>query len=178
MRQLDTGHFSVEGRADFILKASGTPGAPSIDADVHVRNLTLDHELEGELDLQAITRGSDLHLTGNSRLQHGAVLLSGNVRMRDGYPSTLSVQMDQLDLDMLASRYLRGQHTEHSVVTGSLELRGPLREPRRWILDGTLTDLAVEVDKVKVHNQDPIRFSLANQSLSLQQFHLVGREAI
>jgi translocation and assembly module TamB len=174
MRQLDTGHFSVEGRADFIVKGSGTPSAPSINADVHVRNLTLDHELEGELDLQAITQGSELHLTGNSRLQHGSLLLSGNVRMRDGYPSTFSVQMDQLDLDVLWSRYLRGQLTGHSAVTGSLELRGPLRVPRQWILDGTLTDLALEVDKVKVHNQDPIRFSLAHQALSLRDFHLVG----
>jgi len=174
VRQLDTGHFSVEGRADFIVKGSGTPNAPSINADVHVRKLTLDHELEGELDLQAITQGSELHLTGNSRLQHGSLLLSGNVQMSDGYSSTLSVQMDQLDLDVLWSRYLRGQLTGHSAVTGSLELRGPLREPRQWILDGALTDLALDVDKVKVHNQDPIRFSLANQSINIQQLHLVG----
>jgi translocation and assembly module TamB len=174
VRQLDTGHVSVEGRADFILKGSGTPAAPSINADVHVRNLTLDHELAGELDLQAITQGSQLHLTGNSHLQHGSLLLSGDVQMRDGYPASVSLQMDQLDLDVLWRRYLRGQPTGHSAVTGSLELRGPLRQPRQWTLDGTLTALAVEVGQVKFHNQDPIRFALANQSINVKDLHLVG----
>jgi translocation and assembly module TamB len=168
------GRLSVEGRADFILKGSGTPDAPSINADVHVRNLSLDHELAGELDLQAITQGSELHVTGNSHLQQGSLVLSGNVQLRDGYPATFSLKMDQLDLDPLWRHYFRGQPTEHSVVAGSLELRGPLRQPDQWTLDGTLTALALDIEQVKVHNQDPIRFSLAHQSLNVQQFHLAG----
>ncbi len=174
VRQLDTGRFSVEGRADFILKGSGTPDAPSINADVHVRNLTLEHELAGELDLQAITQGSELHLTGNSHLQQGSLLLSGNVQLRDDYPATLSLQMDQLDLNALWRHYFRSQPTGHSAVAGSLELRGPLRLPEQWTLDGTLTALSLDVERVKVHNQDPIRFSLARQLIDVQELHLVG----
>jgi translocation and assembly module TamB len=174
VRQLDTGRFSVEGRADFILKGSGTPDAPSINADVHVRNLTLEHELAGELDLQAITQGSELHLTGNSHFQQGSLLLSGNVQLRDAYPTTLSLQMDQLDLNALWRHYFRSQPTGHSAVAGSLELRGPLRLPAQWTLDGTLTALSLDVERVKVHNQDPIRFSLARQLINVQELHLVG----
>ena len=172
--QVYAGRLTMEGRADFILKSSGTPDAPSINADVHVRNLTLDHELAGELDLQAITQGSELHVTGNSHLRQGSLLLSGNVQLRDGYPASLSLKMDQLDLNVLWSRYLRGQPTGHSAVAGSLELRGPLRQPDQWVLDGTLTALALDVEHVKVQNQDPIRFSLAHRLLNVQELHLVG----
>jgi translocation and assembly module TamB len=174
VRQIHSIRFSVEGRADFVLKGSGTPDLPSINADVHVRNLTLDHELAGELDLQAVTQGSELHLTGNSHLQHGSVLVSGNVEMRDGYPANLSFQMDQLDLDALWHSYFRGRLTGHSAVAGSLDLHGPLRRPEQWILDGNLTALSLDVENVKVHNQDPIHFSLANQSIDIQQLHLFG----
>jgi translocation and assembly module TamB len=174
VQQIYSNRFSVEGRADLVLKASGTPDAPSINADVHVRNLTLDHELSGELDLQAVTQGSELHLTGNSHFQHGSLLIGGNVNLRDDYPADLSFQMDQLDLDPLWRSYLRDQLTGNSAVTGSLDLHGPIRRPEQWILDGTLTALALDVESVKVHNQDPIRFSLANQSINVQQLHLVG----
>jgi len=174
VRQIHSNRFSVEGRADFVLKGSGTPGAPSINADVHVRDLTLDHELAGELDLQAVTQGSELHLTGNSHFQRGSLLASGNVQLRDDYPANLSFQMDQLDLDALWRSYFRGQLTGHSAVAGALDLHGPLRQPRQWILDGTLTALSLDVENVKVHNQDPIRFSLANQSVNIQQLHLLG----
>jgi translocation and assembly module TamB len=174
IRQVQTSRFSVEGRADFVLKGFGTPDAPSINADVHIRNLTLDHERAGDIDLQAVTQGSELHLTGNSRLQHGSLGVSGTIQLRDDYPANLSFQMDQLDLDALWRSYFRGQLTEHSAVAGSLDLRGPLRRPGQWALDGNLTSLSLDVDNVKVRNQDPIRFSLANQSINIGQLHLVG----
>ena len=174
VRQIHSDRFSVEGRADFVLKGSGTPGAPSINADVHVRDLSVDRELVGELDLQAVTRGSELHLTGNSHFQRGSLLVSGNVQLRDDYPANLSFQTDQLDIDALWRSYFRGQLTGHSAVTGSLDLRGPLRQPGQWILDGTLTALSLDVENVKVHNQDSIRFSLASRSINIQQLHLLG----
>jgi translocation and assembly module TamB len=174
VRRIQSNRFSVEGRADFILKGSGTPEAPSINADVHVRSLTVDHELAGELDLQAVTQGSELHLTGNSQFQHGSLIVSGNVQLRDGYPANLAVKMDQLDLDAFWRGYLRGQLTGHSAVAGSLELHGPLRQPEQWVVDGALTSLALDVENVKLRNQDPIRFSLANRTANIQQLHVVG----
>jgi len=166
--------LSVEGRASFTLQGSGTPDAPSFNGNLHLLNLTLDHELAGDLDLQAVTHGSELHLTGNSHLQHGSLLVNGDIQLRDHYPVDLSFRMDQLDLDALWRAYARGQVTGHSSVDGSLIVRGPLRQPSQWTLDGSLTALALDVENVKVHSQDPIRFTLANQVLNIQQFHLLG----
>jgi translocation and assembly module TamB len=172
--QLYPSRFAIEGRADFSLKGSGTTDAPAINAGVHVRNLTLDHELAGGLDLQAITEGGELHVTGNSNLQQGSVLLSGTVQLRSGYPTNVSLTMNQLDIDSLWHHYFRGQPTGHSAADGSLEMHGPLRHPDQWILDGTLTALALDVEHLKVHNQDPIRFSIAHQAINFQELHLVG----
>jgi translocation and assembly module TamB len=174
IRQIHSDRVSIQGRADFVLKGSGTPGAPSINADVHVRNLTLDQELAGELDLQAVTQGAELHLTGNSHFDHGSVSIGGNVQLRDDYPANLSFETDQLDLDALWRAYFRGQLTGHSAITGSLDLRGPLRQPGQWFLAGNLSALSLDVENVKVHNQDPIRFDLASSSITIQQLHLVG----
>ncbi len=177
IRQIHSDRISIEGRADFVLKGSGTPGAPSVNADVHVRNLSLDQELAGELDLQAVTQGAELHLTGNSHFERGSMSISGNVQLRDGYPANLSFQTDQLDLDPLWRSYFRGQLTGHSAVTASLDLHGPLRQPGQWILAGNLSVLSLSVGNVKVHNQDSIRFDLANSSINIQQLHLVGEGA-
>jgi len=172
--QLYPSRFSIEGRADFSLKGSGTSDAPSINAALHIRDLSLDHELAGGLDLQAITEGSELHVTGNSNLQQGSVLLSGNVQLRSGYPANFSLKMNQLDIDPLWRHYFLGQPTGHSAADGSLEMHGPLRHPDQWILDGTLTALALDIEHLKVHNQDPIRFSIARQAINFQELHLVG----
>jgi translocation and assembly module TamB len=174
VRQIQSDRLAVEGRADFVIKGSGTPDAPSIDSDVHIRNLTLDRELAGDLDLQGVTQGGELQLRGNSHLQHGALHVTGSVQLRDGYPADLFFQMDQLDLDVLWRAYFRGDLTGHSAVGGTIGLRGPLRYPAQWVLDGNLDAVAVEVEKIKLRNQDPVRFSVANQSLNIQRLHLLG----
>jgi translocation and assembly module TamB len=174
LRKVQSSRLAVEGRANFVLKGSGTPDTPFINADVHVRNLTLDHELAGDVDLHALTQGGQLRVTGNSSFQQGSLLVSGNIQLGDDYPADLTFKMDQLDLDAFWRSYFRGQLTGHSTVAGSLNLRGPLRQPARWALEGDLASVLLDVENVKVHNQDSIRFSIANQSVSIQQLHLVG----
>jgi translocation and assembly module TamB len=172
--QIRTGRLFVEGRTDFALKGAGTPDAPSINGEVHLRSLTLDHELVGNLDLHAVTQGSQLHLTGNSHFQRGSLGVSGDVQLRGEYSTNLLLQMDQIDLDALWLSYFRGKLTGHSAVAGSVDLHGPLWQPRDWIASGNLVALSLAVDNVTLHNQDPVRFSLVHQAIDIQQLHLVG----
>jgi translocation and assembly module TamB len=174
MRQLYSHRVEVEGRANFILKGSGTPDVPALTTDLHIQNLTLDRELAGDIDLHGVTQGKELRLTGDSHLQRGSVLVSGTVQLRDDYPAKLSFQMDQLDLDSLWLAYFRGKLTGHSAVAGTVDFAGPLRQPAQWTLTGNLSALSLDVEHVKLHSQDPVRFSIAQQSLNIQQFHLLG----
>jgi translocation and assembly module TamB len=174
IRQINSNRLPIEGRADFVLKGSGTAETPSVNADLHLRNLTLDGELAGDIDVQAVTQNRELRLTGNSRLQQGSLSVTGNIQLRDDYPVKLSFQMDQLDLDAFWRAYLRGQLTGHSVVGGFVDLRTTLRQPGHWMLDGTLTSLSLDVENVRLHNQDPIRLSLSHQSVDIRQLHLLG----
>jgi translocation and assembly module TamB len=174
VQQLHTGRLSLEGRADFKLKASGTAEAPVLNADVHLRQLTLDGKLEGEFDLQAVTQGNQLQLTGRSQLQRGSLLVSGNVQLRDDYPADLSFRLDQLDLDPLWHAYLGAQLTGYSSIGGDLEFHGELLQPPRWVVKGDLAALSLDIENVKLNNQGPVRFVLANESVNLQQFHMLG----
>ncbi len=173
VQQLQFPRLTTDGQADFILKASGTTAALTLDASVHLRNLAVNHEIAGELDLHAVTQGDELHLTGNSNFQQGSLAIKGNVRLRDDEITNITFQMDQLGLDSLWHTSLHGV-TGHSAVTGTVDLHGPARHPERWTLGGTLTALALDIENAKVHNQDPVRFSLASQSVNIQQLHLVG----
>ena len=174
IHQIPPNRLALEGRADFSLKASGTAQAPAIDANVHLRQLTLDHELVGGLDLRAISQGSDLQLSGTSQLQHGSLLIGGHVQMRDGYPADISLQMDQLDLDFLWHAYLGNQLTGHSSVAGSLDLHGPLSRFSQWRVNADLSAVSLDLENVKLHNQDPVRLVLANQLIKIERLHMLG----
>jgi translocation and assembly module TamB len=174
VRQVQFGRVPVEGRADLVLKASGTPASPLIDAKVHIRGLTLAREMAGDFDLQASTEKNDLHLAGNSQFKNGSLTLDGDIQLHDSYLTKLSLHMDRLDIDPLLHPYLEGKLTAHSSVSGSAEINGPLQQLDQWTANGNLTALLLDVDKLKVQNQEPVQFSIARKTLQIEKLHLIG----
>jgi translocation and assembly module TamB len=174
VRQLHLDRLPVEGHADFTLQGSGTLSAPEINAFVHVNELTFDHELAGGLDVEATTKNGELRLRGHSEFPHGKLSIAGSVGMHGDYPANISAQLDHIDLDALWRAYLGGQLTGHSAFGGTVTMRGPLRYPRQWTLNGNVTDVAVDVEYAKLHNQDPVRFTYADQTIHIEPAHLVG----
>jgi translocation and assembly module TamB len=172
--QLQSNGLPVDGRANLILRASGTPEAPVVNADLEIRQLSLDRELSGDLDLHAVTEGNVLHVTGDSRLSRGSLHLSGDVQLRPGESTDLLFRLDGVDLDALWRAYLGGQLTGHSAVTGTARLRGPLLRPGEWVLKGDLSGMALEIETIRLHNQEAVELEIANRALDIQQLHLLG----
>ncbi|HEY1657529.1 MAG TPA: translocation/assembly module TamB domain-containing protein [Candidatus Sulfotelmatobacter sp.] len=175
IRTLRYDRLPLEGRADFAVKASGTPNAPVMNGDIHIRNLTVNHEPFGDLDLHGSTQENELRLTGTSNLPQGSLAISGNVGLQTGHAADLSVRMYQVDLDALWHAYFGNQLTGHSAVAGILDLRGPLFQPAHWTINGDLSGLALEVEHVKLHNQDPVRFAITREMINVPQLHMQGQ---
>jgi len=174
IRQIHLDQLLVEGRADFTLQGSGTLDAPAINAGVHVRDLTLDHELAGGVFSEAVTKGGELRLTGHSDLPHGTVSVEGNVLMSGDYPATISARTDHVDLDALWRAYLGGQLTGHSAASGTVTMQGPLRYPKQWTLKGEASDISLELEHAKLHNEGPARFTFAQQTIHIEPTRMVG----
>ena len=174
VRQIHLDELPVEGSADFTLKGSGTLDAPQINATVHVSDLTFDHELSGDMDFETTTKDGELRVSGQSNFPKGKLSIAGSVAMHGDYPANITAQTDHLDLDPIWRAYLGQQLTGHSSVSGSITMKGPLRYPRQWTLQGTATDLFIDVEYAKLHNQGPVSFTYAGQTAVIAPGHLVG----
>jgi translocation and assembly module TamB len=174
VRQIHLDELPIEGSADFTLQGSGTFDAPQITTAVHVSDLTFDHELSGGMELEATTKDGELHITGHSDFPKGKITIAGSVAMHGDYPANITAETDQVDLDPVWRAYLGQQLTGHSSVSGSITLKGPLRYPRQWTLQGTATDLFIDVEYAKLRSQGPVSFTYANQKAVIAPVHLVG----
>lgn len=174
LNSLRLNRLPLKGRADFAVKASGTTNAPAIDARVHLRNLGLNGDVAGDFDLQAVTQGGDLRVTGNSKFPRGSLQIAGNVGLGDSYPADLHFQANQLDVDALLRMYVGSEFTGHSMIGASFELRGPLRDPARWTVAGSMDALALDVQGVKLQQKEATQFSLANETLKIERLHVAG----
>ena len=174
IHQIHLDELPMEGRVDFTLKGSGSLDAPEIDANIHVHDLTLDHELAGGLYFEAVTKAGELRLTGHSDLPHGSVSVEGNVQMSGDYPATITARTDRVDLDAVWRAYLGGKLTGHSAASGTVTMQGPLRYPPKWTLKGEATDVFLDLEYAKLHNQGPARFTYANETVHIEPTHMVG----
>jgi translocation and assembly module TamB len=172
--QLQTSRVSVEGRMDFTAQASGTLDEPAITANIRLHDLTFDHERVGDYTLDAVTQGSELRLTGHSQFREASLDIDGNVHLRGDLPASVALHFSHLDVDPVLRTYLKGRVTGHSAADGELRLQGPLRKPGELEITGNLSDFFADVENIKLRNSGPIRFAVFNQTLKLQQFHLIG----
>lgn len=174
--RLQSPRLSVAGTAGFTARGSGTLDAPVIDASIHLAKVAVNGEPLGDLQIDAVTRGPDLHLTSRSQLLRGSLRLEGDIHLREQWPARLALTFSGLDFDPLLRAYVPGEITGHSSLGGTLALEGPLRQPRRLNVTGEFTQLSLDVEHVALQNGAPIRFSMANEIFRLQQMRIVGED--
>ena len=173
---LQNGHVAVGGRADFSASGSGTLEAPAINAAIHLRDLTFDQERAGNFTFNVVSHGPELGITGQSQFEQADLKIDGSVQPRGDWLADVYFRFRQLDVDSLLRVYVRSGVTGHSLTDGELHLVGPLRRPRELQLTANLDNLDANVEDVKLHNDGPVRFSIAKQSLKIDQFHLIGED--
>src|SRR5581483_1416178 len=158
--QLHATRVAVDGRMDFVAQGSGTLAAPTIDAKLHLRDLAFDRERAGDFDLDLVTRGGDMQVTGRSQFKEADLIIDGTIHVRGDWPSNINLHFNHLDVDSLLRVYLRGRLSGHSAVAGDLQLRGPLRKPHELNVAGNLSDVFADIQNIKIRNDGPVRFAL------------------
>jgi translocation and assembly module TamB len=172
--RLQATRVKVDGRMDFTAQALGTLEQPTINANIHLRDLAFDHERAGDYIFEAVTQGSELKVSGHSQFKDAELNIDGAVQLRADWPTTINLHFNHLNVDSVLNSYLKRRVTGQSAVAGDLLLRGPLRQPRELEVIGNLSDFFADVENIKVRNNGVISFAISNQFLRLQQFHLIG----
>jgi translocation and assembly module TamB len=171
---LESTRVAVNGWMDFLAQASGTPDQPVVNAKLHLRDLSFDHQLVGDYNLDAVTKGSELRVSGRSQFKDMELNVDGNVLLRADWPAKLDLHLNAMNLDPFLDAYSKGRVNAHSTVTGDLQLQGPLRNPRELLVNGNITDFLADLQHVQLRNNGPIRFEISQQTLNIQRFRLIG----
>jgi translocation and assembly module TamB len=172
--KLRDSRFPIDGRISFTASGSGTPEEPVMDAQVDLEDLIMNGESEGSFHLTAKTHGADMTLSGSSQMEHASLQVDGSIRLRDDWPGNLRFRLSQFDVDPILRNYLTGRVTGHSSVAGTFDLQGPMSKPREWNMTGDFDQFAAEINGIKLHNDGPVQFRVANETLHLEKLHIVG----
>src|SRR5262249_17000915 len=109
LRELQNPKMQVSGLAGFRAQGSGTVKAPVVNASLQLRQLVLNEEAEGDLEVQENPRGPELVISPVFFFKNFELLEEETVERRDDFPPTLKVNFPRLDIDPLLKTFLKGQ---------------------------------------------------------------------
>ena len=167
-------NIDLQGLSNFQLHASGTSTQPVIEGAARLTKLAANGEPAGDIEAQAATHGTTLHLTASSQLKEARLAVTGDVEMRGDFQSQLAATFSNLDIDPLIHAVVPGDLQGHNIVAGAASVQGPLRYWRRLSGTAEISKLSGSVKGVAITNSGPVRFTIAEQVVSIDQLHLVG----
>jgi translocation and assembly module TamB len=176
LAKLATNRMALAGTAQFTMNGSGTVEQPTLNANLLMRSVKLNGQPAGDITVAAVTRGTDLHLTGRSSLQSSALALDGDVSLRGDFPGSIKINVADLDLNPLLSNLTSNQYPLHTSINGIVALNGSFKEPRNLSAVAEFPQLTATMENVSLHNQGPVRLALRAQTVNIEQFHILGTD--
>lgn len=175
-KQLQGTRVRTSGTLNFVARGSGTQTAPVIDADVNLRDVTINGQRVGDLSGTATTTRGVMRVEAHSASQLAQVQVNGTIVMRNNFDSDLTLKIARIDGGPLLQMALAGRFQGRSELSGTLHLAGPLRQPELLTVEGNLGEFMVAIENVKVQNEGPLKFVIADDVLRLEQFKLSGTD--
>jgi translocation and assembly module TamB len=174
IRRLENGQYPVMGSMDFEAKGSGTIEAPSLEASLHVRNLSVAREFSGSMDADAHTQGRVLELHMSSHLNTSELELSSETQITGDYSTQASLRIAKFDIDPLLRTFSVTGIRGSSSIAGSMTVSGPLRKPKELNGDLRLSELAVTLEDVPIHSDGPVYATLRDGTFEMDPLRIVG----
>jgi translocation and assembly module TamB len=166
--------LSVAGAVKFDAHASGTFDSFSILAGLHMRNLVLGGQPAGALEVIAHTQGTTAYFTAQNSLATAQLKVTGQTQLHDNFDTRANAVLTNLNV----APFLRAFHVQtvsgNSAIGGTINVAGPLRQPKQFSGDTEINQFAVTLQGIALQAEGPIRASLHEGVLQLNQAHITG----
>lgn len=174
IRRIQNRDYPVTGAVDFEAHGSGPVRTPSLQASLHVRNLTLARESTGFVDVEANTQGRTLQVHLSSHLNTATVDLTSETQLGGDYPTRASLDVSKFDIDPLLRTFSVTGIRGSSSIAADVTVSGPLRHPKQLSGDARISELSLVLEDVPIHSDGTLHATLSNGTLRLDPVHILG----
>lgn len=176
-RFLQSKSLPIAGDIDFDLRGSGLITSPQAHGTLQLIDLKFGTEV---LDSFSGTLNSDGHtafLDLQSTRTRGKLAAHFQMGLSDDYPLSGKMDVRQIDLDPFIVAGLHLDHlTGHSRIDGELSVSGQARKPDTLIMQADLSQITIDYEFVKLHNDGPVRLSYGHDQVQVQPSTLTGTD--
>ncbi|MGC2213783.1 MAG: translocation/assembly module TamB [Silvibacterium sp.] len=176
IQRLQNGKYPLAGDLGFEAHGSGTIQSPSLQANLHLTRFNFDNAALGFVDADAHTQGRTLLMNVNANLSGAQLQVHGQTQMSGDYDTQAHLTLSNFDVDPILKTFNVQGITADSSITASVNVSGPLREPRRINGDGTVQQFAVSLAGVALKSDGALHATLMDGRLHLDPLHITGED--
>ena len=166
----------VAGALKFDAHASGTIDAISVLGGVHLRNLVLGGQPAGALEVVVHTQGSTAHFTAQNSLAAAQLQVKGQTSLSGDFQTQANIVLTNLNIAPILRAFHVQSVTGNSSIGGTIDVAGPLREPKQFSGDAEINKFSVTLQGIPLQATGPLRASMRDGVLHLTQAHITGPE--
>lgn len=174
IRRIQNDQYPVSGTVVFEAQGSGPVKTPTVEANLHVRNLTLARESTGSVDAEAHTVGRALQLHLTSHMNGSSIELTGDTQLSGDYQTHATLNIAKFDIDPILRTFSVSGVRGSSSIDAVVNVTGPLKHLKQLNGDARVSELSVTLEDVPIHSEGPLHASLANGIVRLDSLHIVG----
>lgn len=176
IRRLQNRKYTLGGALAFEAHGSGTVKAPSLSANLHLTGLNIDNAASGFMDAEVHTEGRRLLMHVNATVANAQMKIAGQTQLAGDYQTQAQLTLANLDVEPVLTALNVHGVTAHSDIGATVNVSGPLREPRKLRGDATVRQFAVALAGVALKSDGPIHATLADGTVHLDPLHISGED--
>ncbi len=167
---------SVKGMLVFEAHGNGTLQSPSLQASLHVTKVNIANLITGFVDAEAHTQGRTLLINATSNMSNALMEIHGETELTGDYETQAQLALSNFNVDpLLRSLNVQGL-TVQSSIGATVNISGPLREPRKMSGDATMQQFAVSLAGVALKSDGPVHATLVDGRVHLDPLHILGED--
>ncbi len=169
-------NVNADGTLDLVADANGIVTEPNIKANARLADARYQGQVIGEIVAEMHSQGKIVYLTADSTLVGAKLNLTGQAQLTGDYMAQAKLTMTGLDLNKPLSMYMPGMVTVQSLIDGTAMVSGPLKTPKALSGTAEFNDLDLKLQGVELKAAEPLRLSLRDGIVTLDQVHITGQD--
>jgi translocation and assembly module TamB len=167
---------NVDARLTLVADANGTVERPGLKASIKLDGVTLDGEGIGALSADVHSEDTLALYTVQSDLVGAKVQATGQTQLTGDYETQAKLTLAGLDIGKALALFSTSGIKAQSSIGGTVTVSGPLKRPTALSGSAELNDFDVKLEGVELKSAGPLRASLRNGLVTLDQVHITGQD--
>ncbi len=174
VRRVQVEQYPISGSVSFAARGSGPLEWPSLEGNLHVRNLELAHTAAGSVDAEARTQNGTLQLRLQANLNTATLTINSQTQLSGEFETHARLNVARFNIDPLLKTFSVSGIRGSSEIAAAVTLAGPLRHPKQLSGDASVSELAVTLEDVPLHSQGTLHATLQDGTLRVDPVRIVG----